>query len=100
MVTRLTSQATKEGLRSIVDEGCNNSLVDRHFMVADARNKLVSARKYAQMVLIEPELVRDAEQRDVLTLKAPGMDEMMVRLPRKEDMKGMQEETLEVGHKG
>lgn len=88
------AQATKEGLRGKGEVG--SCLVDRHFMVADAKNKLVSARKYAQMVLIEPELVRDAEQRDVLTLKAPGMDEMMVRLPRKEDMKGMQEETLEI----
>ena len=65
-------------------------------MVADARNKLVSARKYAQMVLIEPELARDAEERDVLVLNAPGMDEIRVKLPRKEDMNGIQEETLNV----
>ena len=68
-------------------------------MVADAKNRLVSGRKYSQMVLIEPELARDAEQRDVLVLNAPGMDEMRVKLPRKEDMRGMQEETLEVGWK-
>ena len=65
-------------------------------MVADAKNRLVSGRKYSQMVLIEPELARDAEQRDVLALNAPGMDEMRVKLPRREDMRGMQEETLEV----
>ena len=68
-------------------------------MVADAKNKLVSARKYAQMVLIEPEVVRDAaEERDVLALNAPGMDEVRVKLPSKEEMRGMQEEKLEVGH--
>ena len=68
-------------------------------MVADAKNKLVSARKYAQMVLIEPELVGDAaEGRDVLALNAPGMDEVRVKLPSKEEMREMQEEKLEVGH--
>ena len=66
-------------------------------MVADAKNRLVSGRKYSQMVLIEPELARDAEQRDVLVLKAPGMDELSVRLPRTEDMGAMQEETVDVG---
>ena len=71
--------------------------MDRHFMVADAKNRLVSGRKYSQMVLIEPELARDAEQRDVLVLKAPGMDELSVRLPRTEDMGAMQEETVDVG---
>ena len=89
------SQATKEGLRSRSEGG--RILVDRHFMVADAKNRLVSGRKYSQMVLIEPELARDAEQRDVLVLKAPGMDELSVRLPRTEDMGAMQEETVDVG---
>ena len=89
------SQATKEGLRSRNEGG--RILVDRHFMVADAKNRLVSGRKYSQMVLIEPELARDAERRDVLVLKAPGMDELSVRLPRTEDMGAMQEETVDVG---
>ena len=61
-------------------------------MVADTKNRLVSARKYAQMVLIEPELVGD-----VLALNAPGMDEVRVKLPSKEEMREMQEEKLEVG---
>merc|ERR1712061_888989 len=38
------AQATKEG---------GMILVDRHFMVANAKNRLVSGRKYSQMVLIE-----------------------------------------------
>jgi len=59
----------------------NGDLVDRQLMVVDNKKKLVTARKFPNMVLIEVS-VKD----DVLTLTYPGMECVQVNIAVKDDM--------------
>merc|ERR1711962_58972 len=55
----------------------SESLVDRQLMVLDGKGKMVTARKYPHMTLVEPQVISDR-----LTLKYPGMLEVTVQLPK------------------
>jgi len=55
----------------------SESLVDRQLMVLDGKGKMVTARKYPHMTLVEPQVISDQ-----LTLKYPGMPEVTVQLPK------------------
>jgi len=51
-------------------------LVDRQLIVLDGKGKMVTARKYPHMTLVEPRVISDS-----LTLRYPGMSEVSVKLP-------------------
>jgi uncharacterized protein YcbX len=70
--------------------------MDRHFVVIDRKNNKVTARKYPQMVLIEPLIVDEEKENLVLLLNAPGMEEIRIRLPNKEDQSKIPAEDIEV----
>ncbi len=86
------AQATLNGLRS-----ADSCLIDRHFVITDKKNKMITGRKHPQVVLVEPSVVADAKTGEkTLALNAPGMEEVRVRLPSRVQAAKINEEKLEL----
>ncbi|XP_071797012.1 mitochondrial amidoxime reducing component 2-like [Asterias amurensis] len=64
------AECTAENLSS-------SGLIDRHFAILDAENKVVSMRTEPSLALVQPRLSEDGER---FILEAPGMDPLEVTL--------------------
>lgn len=53
----------------------SDNIRDRTFMVVNAKNEFVTARRYPKMVLVTPLI-----QGDIMTLSAPGMEDITVNI--------------------
>ena len=54
----------------------NGQLVDRQFMVVDKKGKMITTRRYSNMVLIQPKMTSNNH----LTLSYPGREDVTIDL--------------------